>query len=672
MKIKIKDIVKYYKKFPEHKGKIDVLTRYGYYPVLEAAKTSKNDTVYEVETNDGKILRCSGNHLLLKNNEWCKVKNLNNGDIVNTLNGEKPLKYVRRTNQKKDLYDLQVFEVEEYFTNGITSHNSAIIEGFYYALFGTTIRDIKKEFVVNNVTKGSGKIELLFDVQTDTSTKSYKITRTLKPSAVELHQLGIENPDISKDSIANTNKYIHELIGSNPVICKSCDILSMSDNIPFMAKKPEEKRKFIEDIFILEIFGKMLKDLKELIKKNKEELSIGSTKTYEISNSLETLIKLSEDQKKQIEEREERDRKAKEELQNKIDLLQEQYDSIQLICIDGIEEENVKLHKAWETIGGKLNKIVFDISEVTAQLKIEQGKFSKADGVEGATCDKCLQCIPETHIEHIQEIKNELIRKINSLKVDITILNHEKTDWEIKKTKIQTKIAENVKTLKDAKQIEYDKDSILAGMELQKDIIKNWTTDEAVDNLFDEKIEEIRERFKEESEKILLLQQEQGDLDVSKFVLGEEGVKSFIIKRLLDMLNSSIQNYINRLGMTMKCKFDEYFDEQITNDKGKSISYWNFSGGERKTVDIACAWAFKDIKKKISGISSNVEFLDELLDSAVDERGVDLLIEVLKERIDKNLLSCYVISHRKETLKHISGEIVELNKEHGITTRLNI
>jgi Fe-S cluster assembly ATPase SufC len=121
------------------------------------------------------------------------------------------------------------------------------------------------------------------------------------------------------------------------------------------------------------------------------------------------------------------------------------------------------------------------------------------------------------------------------------------------------------------------------------------------------------------------------------------------------MLNTSIQKYINTLGMSMKCKFDEYFDEQMTDDRGSKLCYWSFSGGERKTIDIACSWAFKDIKRKISGISSNVEFLDEILDSAFDERGLDLLIEVIKERIDKDKLSSYAISHRKETMKHIDG-----------------
>jgi hypothetical protein len=65
-----------------------------------------------------------------------------------------------------------------------------------------------------------------------------------------------------------------------------------------------------------------------------------------------------------------------------------------------------------------------------------------------------------------------------------------------------------------------------------------------------------------------------------------------------------------------------------------------------------------------------VEFLDEILDNCFDERGIDLLIEALTTRIVKDNLYCYTISHRKEILKHITGEIVELKKEHKITSRV--
>jgi len=546
---------------------------------------------------------------------------------------------------------------------------SAIIEGFYYALFGTTIRDIKKEFVINNCTKGKGSIDLSFDIQTDTGTNSYRIVRQLKPSTVELYKVGETDP-ITKDSIANTNRYICDLIGSNPVICKSCDILSLSDNTPFMGKKPEDKRKFIEDIFALEIFGKMLKELKELIKDNKAEVSVVNATLIEISNSLDNLIKLSDEQKEEIAERDELLKKRKEELQTKIDTLQAQYDDLKSISIDHIQDENIKLDNAWVNIDGKLSKLVFKISEETALLKVKNSELSKADGVDGASCDKCLQSIPESHIEHIKRIKDDLGIEIARIKEVILSLNIDKDEWNVKKSRIQSKLGSNSDILKAAKKIEDEKETILAAIDLQKNILENIDFKQPDMKSFEGIINETVERQTLQSDVLKNLKQNSEDLEVCKFIFGEEGIKSFIIKRLLDMLNSSIQKYITDLGMTMRCKFDEYFDEKITNDKGVDISYWNFSGGERRTVDLACAWAFKDIKKKISGVSSNVEFLDEMFDLAFDERGVDLLIEVLKNRIEKNNLSCYAISHRKETLKHVDGEIVNIQKENGITTRI--
>jgi len=49
---------------------------------------------------------------------------------------------------------------------------------------------------------------------------------------------------------------------------------------------------------------------------------------------------------------------------------------------------------------------------------------------------------------------------------------------------------------------------------------------------------------------------------------------------------------------------------------------------------------------------------------------LDLLIEVLKSRIEKNNTCVYAISHRKETIKHIDGEIINLEKENNITRRI--
>ena len=286
-------------------------------------------------------------------------------------------------------------------------------------------------------------------------------------------------------------------------------------------------------------------------------------------------------------------------------------------------------------------------------------------------CDKCLQEIPHTHVEHLEKMKEQYQSELDGIVDEIEDLNHGKSDLMIKKSKIQNKIGEFQDQINEAKVTKQKLEGLENSLKQYKESLDNLKLDELPKPAFEENITKTQERKENENDNFILLKQKSDDYEICKFVLGEEGVRSFVVKRLLSMMNASIQQYINDLGMSIRCKFDEYFDEQLSNDKGKEISYWNLSGGERRTVDLACAWAFKDLKRKISGVSSNVEFFDEWADSAFDTIGFDKFIEQLKHRINKYELSVYVISHRTEMFKHCDGEIVSLEKEMGITRRIN-
>jgi DNA repair exonuclease SbcCD ATPase subunit len=266
-------------------------------------------------------------------------------------------------------------------------------------------------------------------------------------------------------------------------------------------------------------------------------------------------------------------------------------------------------------------------------------------------------------------MKDQYQSELDGIVEEIDKLKEEKSQFHSKKEKVQQKVAEFQDQINEAKVTKQKLEGLENSLKQYKESLDNLKLDELPKPAFEENIIKTQERYDTERDNFLLLKQKSEDYEVCKFVLGEEGVRSFMVKRLLSMMNASIQQYINDLGMSIRCKFDEYFDEQLSNDKGKEISYWNLSGGERRTVDLACAWAFKDLKRKISGVSSNVEFFDEYLDSTLDSTGIDKLIEQIKQRIDRFDLSVYVISHRTETAKHVTGEIVELLKENGITSR---
>jgi DNA repair exonuclease SbcCD ATPase subunit len=547
---------------------------------------------------------------------------------------------------------------------------STIINAQFFALYGDVLKKIKKEYIVNNITKGKGNVELEFDVETDNSKDTYLIKRQVKPSKVELWKNG---EDITLDSIGNNKDFIVDLIGTNAETCKQCDILSMNDkkNPPFMAMSPEEKRKFINNIFSLEIFGKMTKDLKDIIRENNKDISTSSTKIDEISNTLETLNKQKEAYKKKQEERAQVLKERKEKLLLQIKENKENLKKYQIEDVSKIEAESEKILKAIEKIDGAIGQINNSITEINTKKKISQDDLRKASSVEGAKCSKCLQDIPHSHLDHLESIKEELQTNIDKLSDHLKKFENDKGDWITKKGKFQEKLRLNKNQIDKAKSDQREMLSIKERIKTLKESLLNLEEDEKEDEpIFDENIKETEERKEKESEKLDEYQQYSKDLDICKFMLSEEGVKSFVVKKLLSMLNSSIQQYINDLGMTIQCRFDEFFDEQMTNNKGKEISYWNLSGGESRTIDLACAWAFKDIKRKISGVSSNLEFHDECYDSTLDALGVDLLISLVKRRIERDNLAVYAVSHRSETLKHVDGETVIVEMENNITRRV--
>jgi chromosome segregation ATPase len=550
---------------------------------------------------------------------------------------------------------------------------SALMSAYFFALFGETIGKIKSEFIVNNVTKGKGKIDLLFDVETTTGVQSYKIVRQVKPSKVELWR---GDEDITRDSIANTNKYICDLLSTNSVIHKSCDIMTLSDTTPFMLKNAAEKRKFIEDIFGIEIFGLMLKDLKKLITENKNDMNISTAVMEELKTSITAYELQLAEIEKQKSEREEIFNLRKSELESKLDKTQSMLDELpEPLNIEALNIEESRILKAIDQIDDKIAALMTEMADKNKDIKYAQREIAKMSNVdEGVQCESCLQNIEHDHVALLESLVAKHNLDIATYSTEVKALQVNIDIWKTKKTTLQSVLTQNAN--KKATEKENSQRRVYLNERLleYRESLDNLKLDEESSTFstdaFVKNIKTSVEKKTDLDTKITTHKQNDADYDICKFVLGEEGVKSFVVKKLLDMLNCTIAKYLKDLGMPIKCKFDEYFDEEISSGKNKKFSYSNLSGAERRSVDIACVLSFSDMRRKINGVSSNVEFYDEIFDGAFDERGLDLLINVLKDRIVKNNMSVYAISHRKETMKHIDGEIINLEKENDITRRV--
>lgn len=190
------------------------------------------------------------------------------------------------------------------------------------------------------------------------------------------------------------------------------------------------------------------------------------------------------------------------------------------------------------------------------------------------------------------------------------------------------------------------------------------------ENTFENLFNENKQRLDKSQKEIDTIKTDIEIYDSIKFIVSEEGIKSYIIKKLLNILNERIRYYLNVFESNSKLTFDEYFDDNLFNDKNIEKCYDNFSGGERKRIDLACLFSFLDIRRIQGDVRFNVIFFDELLDSAISSKACNLIFNVLKER--KNLYNenSYIITHRKELKtdsKILINNTIFLEKRNGFT-----
>ena len=584
-----------------------------------------------------------------------KIKNfLSIGKTPVVVDFQKGLNIITGIN--KDLMDRQ---------NG--TGKSSLVDSFYFALFGETTRELKKEFIVNNLTNETAEVSLTFCIDKN----EYEIIRTIKPSKLNLFENG---QDISRDSIANTTEYILSILNLTPEIFTNCICLSINSTIPFMAQKKLDKKKFIEGIFNLDVFSRMNSNLKTEYVEVKKEIESKSEKYFD----LEKTIKLVLDQNKRNSEERDRRKTTIEDNISKIEKqLKEISDRISTYNIEDVEKNKGNIKKLEEKNKSKIEEnqqIVKKSTEILTEIKILKSDLSKI-GTDEDECPVCMRKVTSDDLDHIEQRKSEirsmieqkniileqeLYKKQSELKSEISLMEKAismlKDGINKNELLLQKKQNDEEKIEYFEKQLEKEKTALI---ELQNFKEEESKSVDGVRNelaKLGETLDELKKRFKV--------------LDNVKFVLSEEGVKSYVVKKILTLFNSKIAFYLKELNANAIITFDQYFEEEIKNERGKPTMYFNYSGAERKAIDLAVMFAFIDMLKMQTNVYYNVQFYDELLDTSLDSAGVENVVRLLNDFVEKYSYGIYVISHRKECSKLANGEVVYLEKTNGITKRI--
>jgi len=588
-----------------------------------------------------------------------KIKNfLSVGEEVVKVNFETGLHIVTGINRDK-----------EDRRNGVGK--STIADALYFSIFGNTLREIKKTFIPNNLTDGKTSVELSFSVDDPQyGINEFRIVRTLGPSKCTIYKNDV---DKTRDTIQNTNQYIETVLSSSPEIFQNCVIMTLNNHIPFMAKNKVEKRKFIEKIFNLEVFSKMLNDVRSDQSEVKKDFDINVTRLEETSGYLQ----LQQNHKNNFDTDHNRKVSTLESTcdRHSADLKEanERLDTINRLDATPFQEKKDELGLKKKELREEMNTINHDLIECKLTLRSAAEDY-KQIGTSEADCPVCLRPIADHDIEAIDEKKRDIKAGINDQKIKLDELTSKLNDIKTHEEKINTAtqtLADKITAIEREKySVKQVSDSInyiqkcITEIESELEGVKNET------NTFDSVVSEYQDKVNIIETDINDLKNRLDFLDVAKFVVSEEGVKSFIVKKILRNFNSKLTHYLKKLDSNSICVFNEYFEEEIINEKGKVCLYNNFSGAERKAIDLACLFSFMDMRKAQGDVHYNISFYDELFDSSFDEKGVDLVLEILNDRVETQKECIFVISHRKESIKSATGDIVFLEKSNGITKRV--
>jgi DNA repair exonuclease SbcCD ATPase subunit len=551
---------------------------------------------------------------------------------------------------------------------------STIADAVHFVLYGSTIRELKKENIINNLyPEDICEVILEFTIDQNDVKSDYKIIRTLNPTKCFLY---INGEDKTRSGVPQTTEFIADLISTSSEVFQNSVVMTINATVPFMAQKKIEKRKFIEGILNLEVFSNMLSIARFDFNETKRNLDIELTKVDETERNLQDNIKQKETYEAGKVKRRDVLLTRQRNNEQEIALINERIgklESVDVVAQKKIETDLKTLKDQEKQYDKKIAGINKLITEAEAHIKFNTDRIKKLKKID-SKCPHCGKDLAEAANTQYDKDKADCEAQVL---VYTETANTEKlnlTEWQKGLEKIENGIFKIERKLNDFNIRKKEFENVNSRLNQLKVWQEQLTVDldalNTDDNVYIENIKKVELRLTEIKEKIAELQVKIEIIESAKFITSEEGVKSFIVKKILEVLNLRLAYYLKKLESNSTVKFNEFFEETITNERGAECSYFNFSGAERKAIDLAMIFTFQDIRRAQANVWLNVSVFDELLDSSLDEKGIELVLDILRDRVEKYQEAVYIISHRKESMKYCtSGEIIFLEKKNGITVR---
>lgn len=512
---------------------------------------------------------------------------------------------------------------------------STILSALTFGIYGETIKPIVNVGIPNRKIRETK--ETLVNVKLITDGAIYEIVNGINKYGAGYCTVTKNGEDKTQSSKRLTHKYIEEEVVKMPISTFLRTVILTMENFEILFSMPKQlKKKFMEDVFNLTLLGSIY-DLahKDNLELNREIIKVTNNLELLERNIADITSNMSnfEDKKKQslellfneltknIEEAKKIFSKAGENYEETLKIAKEKNEKAERL-LDSVDKDIRNIH-----LSSERNKNTIDIKNKYV------GKFNQ---ILEVLCDDCASTIKtKFDITKTTEEIQGLTKELESLQVQLNGLSSSKDKIE--------KLIENYES-------KYSKLDILNKTiaSLNEKYKNELTKENPFNALLSKNLSE-----KEFTNKSLSIHSDTANyLSMIEYIFSEEGVKKYIVDNLIPMLNDRVKTYLAKTGAKYTCIFDNNFNFTFITETGE-CEFNNFSNGERCRINVSTLFAMKDLLINTTFVNTNLMFVDEFLDSALDDLAIKNIIKILREYINNYNQTIFVISHRESIKEEI-------------------